>query len=661
MKVKMAALLALAVLAGQPATAWSATDKTNASKGKSASAVTEGPCQIGEIIVGPFDIHRRYRSMEGPYMSQRLAIGDLIESKSIALPESLVNFTETSNGQGPSMQGGGMKPTNVSRPPGLLDTSGQGRQLYWFKGMKIEVLDEHNKPLPTGEFICHLNLDIDNNFRNAAFPEGQQLRTTRLITLTQGQSSFFFPSGYGVPVASDEPWTLMFQAANRTTDEHRRLKHRCRLYFIKDSNLVYPIKALTWSVPFMTVVVDKDTAEAKETEHHNLPDCSGMSAGVTAPNAVPGSLSTDSLGRKVDGHWVVPPGTTTYTSPITDLYCPGFADKDRKIIAAWSHVHPMCAQASLVSCDGQKRTKIFSATVKTDAKKGLEIKHIDDVLSAQGILMPHGHHYELEATYVNNTGKPLDSMVTEGIFFADDTFARPAWVANGRNQSNQAFCGVSAPHLSVNNGQCAVVSPAPAATGTSLSPVGISSLPLFDTRTDGPLLTAPVEMELLTSAGKIHLMLDPSLAPVHASQMYRLFKAGAFNGTAICRYEPNYLLQLSNAEDKAPGQRAIPEQVRSLLRRLPLEVSAQKTHQVSHTRGVLSMARWDDNDSAVSSFSIMLADAAHLNDNYTIFGRLVPDDVTLQTISAIQRAWGQDHAYIISASEKSQQTAQNKP
>src|SRR5579883_3514718 len=136
----------------------------------SVGPLKEGPASIVTITAGPFDIHRKYRSMEGPYVNFSGTIADMVASKNISLPESQVIFVEGNSGPGPSMQTVGASGT----AQGMVDASGSPRTLYWLKGVKLEVLDENDKVLPSAEFICHYNLDVDPNFRNTAFPEGER-------------------------------------------------------------------------------------------------------------------------------------------------------------------------------------------------------------------------------------------------------------------------------------------------------------------------------------------------------------------------------------------------------------------------------------------------------------------------------------------------------
>jgi hypothetical protein len=433
------------------------------------SNVLEGRISTVTIEVGPFDLHRKYRSMEGPYVSQSLRVSDLIFSEMIALPESMVVFIEPKEGKqnsaptsAPSMNGAensadvskpaagvstksstGAKPAQTDstsgKPLGLIDTAAKARELYWFKGLKLEVLDENGNKLPTAEFICHLNIDADYKLRREAFEKTDVYSSSRLITLTQGQTDFHFPPGFAVPIASDEMWKFVFQAANRTTAEHRRVKQLCTLEFIKDSDLVKPIKALLWFNPYIAVVTDKGKTEAHDA---SAADCLGQSSGESADNMVKGTDYKDSHGRMLNGHWAVPPGTTTYESPVYEGKNSGFSSRDRKIHAVWSHVHPLCTKSSLIMCDGGKRRTIFTTAILTSTSNGLEITHIDDILSPKGIKIKQGKQYELEATYHNSTGVMQDSMVALGVFCHNDLFKKPDWSRSVSHRQISETCTV---------------------------------------------------------------------------------------------------------------------------------------------------------------------------------------------------------------------------
>ena len=391
-----------------------------------------------QIDVGPIDIHRKYRSMEGPYVIQKFRIGDLIASKNIGVPGSRIVYLDGPDAKAPGMSPGMTAPSgggsNSSKSgdtsnggkayediKGLVDTADSEPELYWFRGIKLQVLDENAKPLPTGEFICHLNIDVDQVARFATFPELERTGNSRIITLTQGQTEFHFPEPYAIPVATDEEWTFTFQAANRTTTEHRVLKHRCTLIFSKDSELPKPLKALHWYNPYVAVEVDP----AGERPEHHGPGCLALSKGVSAENMVANTEFKDPKGRTLSGHWTVPPGLHKYQTPVVQSVEPEFGKEDRKIHAVWTHVHPACTSASLLRCNAFKQEKIFKVNVSTTYKAGPELKHIDNILSKEGIDLPAGDNYELSAIYENPENHNIDSMVATGIFCESSRFVKP--------------------------------------------------------------------------------------------------------------------------------------------------------------------------------------------------------------------------------------------
>ncbi len=562
-----------------------------------------------EIEAGPFELKRRYRSMEGPYCVQNLSFGELIAARKIVLPEGLVR-----SGDGASMTGGlnAVSELTLSGDPGP-------RKLYWLKGIDEVVLDEKGRVLPTAEFICHLNVDVDVAFRNQTFPMAEPCRNSRIFTITQGQTRIEFPRGYAVPVASDEVWGFTFQAANRTTDEHRRIRHRLTLTLVEDRSLAEPLKALAWETPFLSVIVDRYSKQAEEADHAGMPDCLPTSRGLTAPNSVPNTNWDDFCGRRRSGHFVVPPGRNTWRSTYPELT----VNTERHVRLVWSHIHPLLEECSLILCRGRK--KLFSVHSKTRTDRGLEIESIDMVTAPEGngIVLPAKEVYEIECTYNNTTGEAHDSMVTFGLFFDDERFVRPEWVSN------------PAPNrLPVSTGAPVAGEPVTVDKSGNIT-VG---WPIFDPARDGPLLKSKKRLLLETSRGELRLVIDPSLAPQSATQMHRLLTRGAFNDTVFCAYQSGFFLQVGEAQTKT-GQAALASENRRLLRRLPVELSGVTGDKVIHRQGALTLSRDPSKpDSALGSFSILLGAAPHLDGLQTVFGYAESDPVTSATLKAL----GQD-------------------
>lgn len=133
--------------------------------------------------------------------------------------------------------------------------------------------------------------------------------------------------------------------------------------------------------------------------------------------------------------------------------------------------------------------------------------------------------------------------------------------------------------------------------------------------------TTPQELSqyrasLETSLGNIVIEFLPALAPEHVRNFLRLAEAGFYNGTAIHRVVRNFVMQgglLSTRRPPLPDFR-----IADLVRRLKPEFSS-----TPHVKGIVSMARYDDPESADTSFFICLGDAANLNGQYTVFGKVV--------------------------------------
>jgi hypothetical protein len=438
------------------------TSEVQTDAAQSTAAHGEGPAITTEITVGPFELKKKYRSMEGPYVRVPLKIADILAAKNVDIPGSFVKIpgaaqtapamsggTPAMNGGAPSTNGAsaqsGSAATTESAPliPAEISqkTAHQKRELLWLKSVKIEMLDENNQPLPDAAFFCHATIDVDLNFRDEVFPDSEHPANMRHIVLTQGQTQFAFPNGFALPVASDESWNFVFQTINRTSEVPRRVKERCVLTFVKDSELVYPIKALFWYYPMVNVVIDRNSRDRINAEHRSCPDCSAISDGVPAPSSMRNMIFTDKLGRSEIGHWVVPPGVHTYSSPINSIQSKSnltFAASNTDIHLVLTHVHPFCEKCVLIQHANGESKDIVTVRAKTN-EKDLMLTEIDTVSSVQGIPLEAGKNYELQATYNNTSSQPQDSMAGMALYCTDNRFVRPGWALAG--DMNEAYCG----------------------------------------------------------------------------------------------------------------------------------------------------------------------------------------------------------------------------
>lgn len=153
-------------------------------------------------------------------------------------------------------------------------------------------------------------------------------------------------------------------------------------------------------------------------------------------------------------------------------------------------------------------------------------------------------------------------------------------------------------------------------------------------RAETPSSAAPeVARERLvftTDYGDLVFALYPSVAPQHVKQILNLARLGAYDSTHAYRIIPNFIVQITDVKNRLHPLNAAQYEADQ---KIPGEFSMT----LRHVKGVLSMARWDDPDSATSSFSILLADAPHLDGKYTIFGRLENGGTTVNRMLGVPR------------------------
>lgn len=109
--------------------------------------------------------------------------------------------------------------------------------------------------------------------------------------------------------------------------------------------------------------------------------------------------------------------------------------------------------------------------------------------------------------------------------------------------------------------------------------------------------------------GRVVIELLPGLAPNHVRRIKELSREGFYDGLKFHRVIDGFMVQTGDPRGDGTGGSDRPD--------LAAEFSAE-----SHVRGVASMARARDPDSANSQFFIVLADSAFLDRKYTVWGRV---------------------------------------
>ena len=108
--------------------------------------------------------------------------------------------------------------------------------------------------------------------------------------------------------------------------------------------------------------------------------------------------------------------------------------------------------------------------------------------------------------------------------------------------------------------------------------------------------------------GRVVIEMRPDLAPKHVAQIKRLTRKGFYDGLVFHRVIEGFMVQGGDPDGNGTGGSGT---------NIPAEFSDEQ-----HLRGVMSMARSRNPDSADSQFFIMLAHSPHLDGAYTIWGKV---------------------------------------
>lgn len=119
----------------------------------------------------------------------------------------------------------------------------------------------------------------------------------------------------------------------------------------------------------------------------------------------------------------------------------------------------------------------------------------------------------------------------------------------------------------------------------------------------------------MQDGGVIDLELDAQAAPITVENFLKLVNDGFYDGLTFHRIIPGFMIQGGCPDGTGmggPGWHIKGEFARNGV-----------PNPIKHTRGVISMARAMDHNSAGSQFFIMHEDAPHLDGGYAAFGHVV--------------------------------------
>jgi peptidyl-prolyl cis-trans isomerase B (cyclophilin B) len=136
---------------------------------------------------------------------------------------------------------------------------------------------------------------------------------------------------------------------------------------------------------------------------------------------------------------------------------------------------------------------------------------------------------------------------------------------------------------------------------------------------------AGAQVRIQTEVGDMVAEFFPDKAPRHVENFIKLAREGFYDGTRFHRVIPGFMIQggCPNTKDGANGSPGTGD---------PGYKIDAEFNDVKHVRGVFSMARSQDPNSAGSQFFICHDAASSLDGKYTAFGRLLEGEDTLDAI-----------------------------
>ena len=125
-----------------------------------------------------------------------------------------------------------------------------------------------------------------------------------------------------------------------------------------------------------------------------------------------------------------------------------------------------------------------------------------------------------------------------------------------------------------------------------------------------------------TTYGTIVIQLFPDVAPGHVDNFVRLANEGYYDGTTFHRVIPGFMIQGGDPNSK-DDDRSNDGQGGHSANGPNTFVNAEFSQTLTHKRGILSMARAQNPNSAGSQFFIVVADSNFLDRQYSIFGEVI--------------------------------------
>jgi peptidylprolyl isomerase len=136
----------------------------------------------------------------------------------------------------------------------------------------------------------------------------------------------------------------------------------------------------------------------------------------------------------------------------------------------------------------------------------------------------------------------------------------------------------------------------------------VATLVFLTVASEGQAMDRENTLFIQLKDGRVVIEMRPDLAPKHVAQIKKLAREGKYDGVVFHRVIDGFMAQTGDPSGTGSGGMGDP---------LPAEFSKEP-----HVRGIASMARTNDPNSARSQFFIVFADARFLDGKYTVWGKV---------------------------------------
>ena len=139
----------------------------------------------------------------------------------------------------------------------------------------------------------------------------------------------------------------------------------------------------------------------------------------------------------------------------------------------------------------------------------------------------------------------------------------------------------------------------------------------------------PVIKITVKGFGTMTAELYPEFAPLTVANFVKLAKESFFDGLIFHRVISGFMLQGGGYNEQMEEKHTAPI-------RGEFKANGFAQNTLKHTRGVLSMARTSDPNSASSQFFVMHQSAPYLDGQYAAFGKVIDGDAIIDQIANVQ-------------------------